>query len=144
MSAYIRKTPRRNMTALASLRRRIQKLTPYFSLLLLAVPVLLVEPVKFVAVFVAAKGHWLAATGMIICAYAVSLVLVERLFRAVKPKLLMLNWFAKLWVRYTTLRDKVVAMAKGRRSSTDLRSSHELGCGARRGLGGEGHAGRIR
>jgi hypothetical protein len=56
MSAYIRETPRRNMTALASLRRRIQQLTPYFSLLLLAVPLFLVEPVKFVAVFVAAKG----------------------------------------------------------------------------------------
>jgi hypothetical protein len=61
------------MTALASLRRRIQKLTPYFSLLLLAVPVLLVEPFKFVAVFVAGKGHWFTATGMIIGAYAVSL-----------------------------------------------------------------------
>src|ERR1019366_9849456 len=94
MSAYFRTTPRRHMTALASLRRRIQKLTPYFSLLLLAVPVLLVEPFKFVAVFVAGKGHWFTATGMIIGAYAISLVLVERLFRAVKPKLLMLEWFA--------------------------------------------------
>ena len=107
------------MTALASLRRRIQKLTPYFSLLILAVPVLLVEPFKFVAVFVAGKGHWLTATGMIIAAYAASLCVVERLFRAVKPKLLMLNWFAKLWARYTTLRDKVVAMARGRPSPTD-------------------------
>jgi hypothetical protein len=62
MSAYFRTTPRRNMTALAGLRRRVQKLTPYFSLMLLAVPVLLVEPFKFVAVFVAGKGHWLTAT----------------------------------------------------------------------------------
>jgi len=118
------------MTALAGLRRRIQKLTPYFSLLLLAFPVLLVEPFKFVAVFVAGKGHWLTATGMIICAYAVSLVLVERLFRAVKPKLLMLDWFAKLWARYTTLRDKVVAMAGGRSSSTDPKLKAEAAVGA--------------
>jgi hypothetical protein len=129
MSAYFRPTPRRRMTALASLRRRIQKLTPYFSLLLLAVPVLLVEPFKFVAVFVAGKGHWFTATGMIIGAYAVSLVLVERLFRAVKPKLLMLEWFAKLWGRYTTLRGKVVAMASGHPSSTDpkLRAGSAIG-----------------
>ena len=125
MSAYFRTIPRRNMTALASLRRRIQKLTPYFSLLILAVPVLLVEPFKFVAVVVAGKGHWLTATGMILCAYAVSLFFVERLFRAVKPKLLMLDWFAKLWARYTTLRDKVVAMASGRSSSTDLKLTAE-------------------
>ena len=119
MAACFRTTPRRNMTALAGLRRRVQKLTPYLSLLLLAVPVLLVEPFKFVAVLVAGKGHWLTATGMILCAYAVSLFFVERLFRAVKPKLLMLNWFAKLWSSYTTLRDKIVARASGRSSSTD-------------------------
>lgn len=101
------------MTVLAGLRRRVQKLGPYFSLLVLTVPVLLVEPFKFVAVFVAGKGHWLTATGMIICAYAVSLVIVERLFRAVKLKLLMLDWFSRLWARYTTLRDKVIAMALG-------------------------------
>ena len=67
MSAYFRTTRRRNMTALAGLRRRIQKSTPYLSLLILAVPVLLVEPFKFVAVFVAGKGHWLTAMGMILC-----------------------------------------------------------------------------
>jgi len=97
--------------------------------LLLAVPVLLVEPFKFVAVFVAGKGHWFTATAMIISAYAVSLVLVERLFRAVKPKLLMLEWFAKLWGRYTILRGKVVAMASGHPSSTDpkLRAGSAVG-----------------
>ena len=112
---------RRSMTALASLRRRVQKLTPYFSLLILAVPMLLVEPFKFVAVFVAGKGHWLTATGMIIAAYVVSLLVVERLFRAVKPKLLMLDWFAKLWARYMALRDKVFAMFGWRSSSTERR-----------------------
>jgi hypothetical protein len=103
-------TSRRGMTALATLRRRIQKLTPYLSLLLLAVPVLLVEPFKVIAVFVAGKGHWLTATGIIIAAYAASLLVVERLFRAVKPKLLMLGWFSKLWALYTTLRDKLFAL----------------------------------
>jgi hypothetical protein len=114
-----RTTSRRGTTALAALRRRVQKLTPYFSLLLLAVPVLLVEPFKFVAVFVAGKGHWLTATGMIIVAYVASLFFVERLFRAVKPKLLMLGWFAKLWARYTALRDRVFAILGYRSSPAD-------------------------
>jgi len=56
MSAYFRTTPRRRMTALANLRRRIQKLTPYLSLILLAVPVLLVEPFKFLRYLSRARG----------------------------------------------------------------------------------------
>jgi hypothetical protein len=34
---------------------------------------------------------------MIVVAYAASLLVIERLFRIVKPKLLMLNWFATTW-----------------------------------------------
>jgi hypothetical protein len=119
MPAHLRTTRRRRMTVLAIARRRIQKLSPYSSLLLLSVPVLLVEPLKIVAVFVAGKGHWLTGTGMIIGAYAVSLFFVERLFRAVKPKLLMLGWFAKLWTLYTAFCTKVIRTASARPSSTD-------------------------
>jgi hypothetical protein len=107
------------MTALASVRRRIQKLSPYLSMVLLLVPVVLVEPLKLVALFVAGKGHWLTGTGMIIGAYAVSLLFVERLFRAVKPKLLCLNWFAKLWTRFVALRNKVIPWASGGPSAAD-------------------------
>lgn len=111
MPAYLRTYRRRKMTALASARRRIQSLGPYLSLLLLSIPVVLVEPLKIVAVFVAGKGHWLTGTGMIIGAYGVSLFFIERLFRAVKPKLLMLGWFAKLWTIFTTFRAQVIQMA---------------------------------
>ena len=119
MPAYLRTYRRRKMTALASARRRVQSLSPYFSLLLLSVPVVLVEPLKIVAVLVAGKGHWLTGTGMIVGAYALSLFFVERLFRAVKPKLLMLGWFAKSWTLFSTFRTKVVQMASSRRSSAD-------------------------
>jgi hypothetical protein len=45
---------------------------------------------------------------MILGAYAVSLLVVERLFGVVKPKLMTLGWFAKLWTRLVTLRNKVI------------------------------------
>jgi len=96
------------MMVLASARRRIQKLGPYQSMALLLVPVTLVEPLKIVALFVAGEGHWLTGTGMLVGAYAVSLLFVERLFRVVKPKLLTLSWFAKLWTRLVALRNKVI------------------------------------
>ena len=74
---------------------------------------MLVEPLKLVALLVAGKGHWLAGTGMMLGAYAASLLCVERLFRVVKPKLMIMNWFAKGWIWFARLRDKVIGRAKG-------------------------------
>jgi hypothetical protein len=96
------------MTFIARTRRRLQKMSPYLSLVLLLVPLALVEPFKLVALIVAGEGHWLTGTGMILGAYAVSILVVERLFRVVKPKLMTLSWFAKLWMRLVALRNKVI------------------------------------
>lgn len=82
----------------------IEKLGPYQSLVALAIPVSVVEPLKLAAVAIAGEGHWIAGTIVIACAYAASLFFVERLFRIVKPKLLMLPWFAWLWKRFVALR----------------------------------------
>jgi hypothetical protein len=100
------------MTALSSIRRRVQKLGPYQSLVLMLLPLLLVEPFKLVALVIVGKGHWLTGTGMLIGAYAASLVCVERLFRAVRPKLMLMNWFAKGWIWFSVFRDKAVAWTK--------------------------------
>jgi hypothetical protein len=83
----------------SGLRTWIEGLSPYRSLAILALPVCLIEPMKFVAVAIAGEGYWLTGTLTISAAYAGSLFLVERLFIVVKPKLLKLRWFAKLWVR---------------------------------------------
>lgn len=89
-------------------RRAVDRLSPYQSLALLAIPLSIVEPLKLAAVAVAGHGHWLTGTGMIVVAYAVSILLVERLFVMVKPKLLKLDWFAKAWIRFVALRRRVV------------------------------------
>jgi hypothetical protein len=86
------------------LRHSIERLGPYQSLVLLAVPLSLVEPMKLVAVAIAGDGHWITGTAMIVGAYAASLLLVERLFVMVKPKLLKLRWFARLWCKFIVLR----------------------------------------
>jgi hypothetical protein len=96
------------MTLLARVRRRLQKASPYLSLILLLVPLLLVEPLKLVAVIVAGGGHWLTGTGMLVGAYAASLLMIERLFRVLKPKLMTIGWFAKLWSGWAALRAKLV------------------------------------
>ena len=101
------------MTFLANARRRFQRFSPYLSLLVLLVPLLLVEPLKIAALFVAGKGHWITGTGILVGAYIVSLFFVERLFKVMKPKLLMLPWFAQLWRWYETARDKTITVVTG-------------------------------
>jgi hypothetical protein len=102
---------RRQMTLLARTRRRLQGMSPYLSLVLLLVPLLLVEPLKLVAVCVAGEGHWLTGTAMLVATYAASLLFVERLFKVVKPKLMMLGWFARLWMWFSALRNKLIPSA---------------------------------
>jgi hypothetical protein len=89
-----------------TLRRAIERLSPYQSFGLLAVPVCLIEPLKLIAVAATGEGHWITGTAMIIAAYLGSLVVVERLFKIVQPKLLMLPWFAKIWGSFLSFRDK--------------------------------------
>jgi hypothetical protein len=108
---------RRQMTLFAGMRRRLQKISPYLSLVLLLVPFALVEPLKLTALIVAGKGHWMTGTGMMIAAYAASLLVVERLFKIVKPKLMTLNWFSKLWTGFTAIRDKTFSWARGKNLS---------------------------
>jgi hypothetical protein len=88
----------------ARFRRRVQQLGPYQSLLLLLVPLGVVEPLKIVAVVVAGKGHWLSGAATIAAAYVMSLLITERLFRLVKPKVMMLDWFAAIWAKALSLR----------------------------------------
>jgi hypothetical protein len=91
------------------LRRYIERLGPYQSLALVGLPVTLVEPLKLAAVAIVGSGHWITGLVTILCAYAASLFLIERLFKIVKPKLLTLPWFARLWNWLATLRRRVVA-----------------------------------
>jgi hypothetical protein len=94
----------------SKIRHWIEGLGPYQSLVLLAVPVSLVEPLKLVAVAIAGAGHWISGTITIVCAYAVSLLFIERLFKIVKPKLLTLSWFARLWDLFVTFRERAVGL----------------------------------
>jgi ABC-type uncharacterized transport system permease subunit len=78
-------------------------------------PIALVEPLKVVAVCVAGDGHWLTGTGIMIVAYGMSFVIVERLFKLVQPKLMDLNWFARAWIWYNDMRHRVAASFRAAR-----------------------------
>src|SRR6516165_6789679 len=70
------------------LRNWIRSLSPYPSLALFSVPVILFEPVKPIAAYLAATGQFLSAALTLVSGELVKLVLVERLFNLTRDKLL--------------------------------------------------------
>lgn len=92
------------------LRNWLESLGPYQSLLLLAVPLAIVEPAKLGALAFAGEGHWLIGTVIMISAYALSIFVVERLFRVLKANLMKLRWFASAWRWFTAVRAKAISL----------------------------------
>jgi hypothetical protein len=91
---------------LRRLRRQIERLRPYPALFLVVGPLAVVEPLKLATLFIAGEGHWITSGLVMLFAYAVSLFATHWLFVIVKPKLLTLPWFARLWANFVGLRDK--------------------------------------
>jgi len=79
-----------------------------------------VEPLKLVAVGIAGSGHWITGTVAIVCAYALSVLVVERLFLIVKPKLLKLAWFAALWKWFVATRGTALGWLGFNRARTRM------------------------
>jgi hypothetical protein len=88
---------------------------PYPSLVLAAVPLAVVEPLKLATIFIIGKGHWITGAIAMLCAYAVSLFVTHRLFAIVKPKLLTLPWFAAMWKRLVAVWNAVRKWGRGKR-----------------------------
>jgi hypothetical protein len=89
-------------------RRRLSRLGPYTSLAIVLIPLALVEPLKLVAHVIAGKGHWLTGTTILVVAYAFSLLIIERLFRLLKPNLMRLHWFQLAWGWWQRARGKAL------------------------------------
>lgn len=89
-----------------SLRQAIKSLGPYPSLILLIVPVIIIEPLKLGALVIIGSGR--IFVGTIALLHGLSLLLIERLFAAVKPKLLTLRWIAIGWGWVEAIRDRLL------------------------------------
>jgi len=85
---------------LARLRAWIRSLPPYPSLALFTVPVIILEPVKPVAAYLAATDRFLGAAALFIAGELLKLVLVERLFALTRNKLMRIPAFAWIYAHY--------------------------------------------
>ena len=86
--------------ALRKLRAWIRSLSPYPSLALFSVPLVLLEPVKPVSAYLAATGQVLSAALIFVTGELLKLVLVERLFSLTRTKLMKISAFAWAYGHY--------------------------------------------
>ena len=76
------------------LRKQIGSLRPYPSLALIALPLVVLEPVKPVAAYLIATGHIAAGVTVLGIGEIMKLVIVERLFKLCRRKLMKIPLFA--------------------------------------------------
>jgi hypothetical protein len=110
---------------LRKLRAWIRSLRPYPSLALFSVPVIILEPIKPVAAYLAATGQLVSSVLTLIAGELLKLVLVERLFSLTRDKLMKIPAFAwaygkfrqaKAWLEATEAWQTMRAVSKAVRS----------------------------
>jgi hypothetical protein len=110
-----------NHLVLRKLRAWIRSLRPYPSLALFSVPVIILEPVKPVAAYLAATGQMLGSILTLIVGELLKLVLVERLFSLTRDKLMRIPAFAwaygkfqqaKAWLKATEAWQAIQSISK--------------------------------
>lgn len=111
----------------------IRSLRPYPSLALFSIPVILLEPVKPVAAYLAASGQMVSSVITLIIGELLKLVLVERLFSLTRDKLMKIPAFAwaytkfreaKTWLKNTEAWQAVRAISKAvRQYLTEMKKS---------------------
>jgi hypothetical protein len=94
------------------LHEAIGHLPAYAVLFLLAVPFAVAEPAKICALYLMAVGHAIIGVALLIAAYLVSIVVVDQIFEAGKPKLFTIPWFFKLWTWLSSYRDRMLDWLK--------------------------------
>jgi len=118
---------------LRRLRNWIRSLPPYPSLALFSVPVIILEPIKPLAAYLAATGQFLSGALTFIVGELLKLVLVERLFSLTREKLMRIPVFAWLSGWYSQAMAWLKATEAWRTLSSLARAAREYvkGLGAR-------------
>ena len=74
----------------------IERLPPSGTLVVFAVPVLLLLPMKFLGLWLVTRGYWLGALSVLALAKVVSLGVTAFIFDLTRDKLVLLPWFRGL------------------------------------------------
>jgi hypothetical protein len=92
-------------------RAWILSLRPYPTLALFAVPLIVLEPIKPIAAYLAASGHVKTGVAIFVVGEILKLVLVERLFVLNRDKLMSIAAFAWVYRQYRQVRERLQSTA---------------------------------
>ena len=81
-------------------------------LVLLAVPFVIIEPIKVFAVYWGATGHVIQGGALLLVAHLVSILTCDRIYHSGHGQLMKIIWFARLMAWLVRLRDKAFAWAR--------------------------------
>jgi hypothetical protein len=94
------------------LETAITGLPPYPALAVFALPSLLLLPLKFLALFLIAKGQLVLAGLLFAGAKVVTTALVARLFMLTRPALMRIGWFAWAYSRFIPWKEAMEAYVR--------------------------------
>ena len=87
-------------------------LPPYGALVALAVPFIIIEPVKIFALYWLASGHIWQGPILLVAAHVLSILVCDRIYHAGRDKLMRIGWFKALMTWLTALRDRSLSWVK--------------------------------
>jgi hypothetical protein len=90
----------------------IQRSPPYLVLIMLAVPFVLIEPIKVFALYWIAEGHFVQGTVLLVFAHVLSIFTLDRIYHTGHGQLMKIGWFARLMTWVVGLRDLAFGWVK--------------------------------
>lgn len=90
----------------------IGRLPPYVVLVLLAIPFVLIEPLKALGLYWMGTGLLVRGLALFVFAHLVSLLTLDRIYHAGREQLMKIGWFARLMGWLIGLRDWAFGWAR--------------------------------
>ncbi len=97
--------------------RLIGRLPPYGALPLFLIPVIVIEPLKIVAIRALAHGHFVKGVLAFIALKFIGVALIAFVFDLTRDKLLSIGWFARFYAWVILWRDKAHAFIEPYKAS---------------------------
>jgi hypothetical protein len=94
------------------LAERVDTLSPAMTLIVFAVPVIPLFPLKLVGFWLLTHEYWLSAAFTILIAKLVGVGVTAFVFDVTRPKLLEMGWFERLYEFIIALRAKATALVE--------------------------------
>jgi hypothetical protein len=91
---------------------RVDTLSPAMTLIVFAVPVIPLFPLKLVGLWLLANEYWVSAVVVIVLGKFIGVGVTAFIFDVTRVKLLQMNWFKRIYQLILTLRAKAAALVE--------------------------------